>query len=153
MACKEEEEEVSDDVSVLGLMWRSETDELAVIVPEMSCPRTRAELLSTVARPFDPLGLLNPWLVRGKPLFQRSRTEDLAWNDPFLDDLQEAVDTWWRETASKAVWFPRAALICGVGTEPELHVFYDASQSAYCAVVYVLQGGEQRLLPIVTDRP
>lgn len=112
----------------------------------MFCPRTRAELLSTVARPFDPLGLLTPWLVRGKLLFQRSWTEELAWNDLFPDDLQEAVDIWWRETASKAVWFPRAALICGVGTEPEFHVFYDALRSAYCAIVYVLQGGEPRLL-------
>ena len=138
--------DVSDDVTVLGLVWRTETDELAVTVPQMSCPSTRSELLSTVARPFDPLGLLTPWLVRGKILFQRSWTKELTWNEPLPAGLQEEVDIWWRESTSKAVWFPRSALTSDTDSEPEFNVFCDASQSAYCAAVYVTQGGESRLL-------
>lgn len=136
--------DVSADAAVLGLTWRTVSDDLAVTVPEMSCPRTRTELLSTVATPFDPLGLLTPWLVRGKVLFQRSWSEDLAWNDQLPAHLQEEVDIWWRESASKAVWFPRAAVTSDA--EPEFHVFCDASRDAYCAAVYVVQGGESRLL-------
>ena len=143
--------DVSDDVTVLGLVWRTETDELAVTVSQMSCPSTRSELLSTVARPFDPLGLLTPWLVRGKLLFQRSWTKELTWNEPLPADLQEEVDIWWRESTSKAVWFPRSALTSDTDSEPEFIVFCDASQSAYCAAVYVSQGGESRPAPRPVD--
>ncbi|KAF0293362.1 hypothetical protein FJT64_000940 [Amphibalanus amphitrite] len=53
----------------------------------------------TVSKPFDPLGLLTPWLVRGKQLFQRSWTEEqLDWDDRLPLDLQEEVDAWWHDS-------------------------------------------------------
>ncbi|XP_043197889.1 uncharacterized protein LOC122368221 isoform X2 [Amphibalanus amphitrite] len=130
----------SEDSKVLGLAWNTETDRLAVTVPEMLCPRTRSELLSAVAKPFDPLGLLTPWLVRGKALFQRTWSVELTWDEPLPDALQAEVAAWWQDSAGSTVSFPRAAMIgeTSLGT----HVFCDASKTAYCATVYVSQGGE-----------
>ncbi|XP_043242087.1 uncharacterized protein LOC122391851 isoform X2 [Amphibalanus amphitrite] len=140
--------DVSDDAVVLGLMWRTGADDLAVTVPAITRPCSRRDLLSAVSKPFDPLGLLTPWLVRGKQLFQRSWTEEqLDWDDRLPLDLQEEVDAWWHDSVSKTVWFPRSVMTTEAGAEPPLfHVFCDASRSAYCAAVYVLQGGEVHLL-------
>ena len=138
--------DVSEEAKVLGLTWDTGTDRLAVTVPEMSCPRTRRELLSAVAKPFDPLGLLTPWLIAGKELFQRTWTEALSWDDQLPAALQAEVAAWWRDSTSKTVWFPRAASTGEIGPDAEYHVFCDASKVAYCAAIYVSQGGESRLL-------
>ena len=136
----------SEDSKVLGLAWNTETDRLAVTVPEISCPRTRSELLSAVAKPFDPLGLLTPWLVKGKALFQRTWSVELTWDEPLPDALQTEVAAWWQDSAGSTVSFPRAAMIGGTSRGTQYHVFCDASKTAYCATVYVSQGGESQLL-------
>ena len=136
----------SEDSKVLGLLWSTESDHLAVSVPEMPCPRTRCELLSAVAKPYDPLGLLTPWLIRGKVLFQRTWTEALMWDDLLPAALLEEVSVWWLDSAGKTVWFPRAAMAGEIVPRAKYHVFCDASKDAYCAAVYVAQGGESRLL-------
>ena len=48
------------EASVLGLVWDTVTDKLAVTVPQSSCPTTKSGLLSMVAKTFDPLGMLVP---------------------------------------------------------------------------------------------
>ncbi|XP_043230696.1 uncharacterized protein LOC122385999 [Amphibalanus amphitrite] len=136
----------SEDSKVLGLAWNTETDRLAVTVPEMLCPRTWGELLSAVAKPFDPLGLLTPWLVRGKALFQRTWSVELTWDEPLPDALQAEVAAWWQDSAGSTVSFPRAAMIGETSLGTQYHVFCDASKTAYCATVYVSQGGESQLL-------
>ncbi|XP_045130678.1 uncharacterized protein LOC123515858 [Portunus trituberculatus] len=57
----------SDESKVLSLKWDTVADHLAVIIPQQSThPSTKSELLSLVSRPFDPLGVLTPWLIWGK---------------------------------------------------------------------------------------
>ena len=86
------------EASVLGLVWDTVTDKLAVTVPQSSCPTTKSGLLSMVAKTFDPLGMLVPWLIGGKVLFQRTWKDmpNAGWDDPLELDktLQKDVDTW-----------------------------------------------------------
>ena len=56
--------DASPESSLLGMMWSTETDSLGVTIPDVKCPTTKSELLSTAAKPFDPLGMLIPWLIR-----------------------------------------------------------------------------------------
>ena len=137
----------ADDTSVLGLMWSTMLDELAVIVPELSCPTTKRALLSTVSKVFDPLGVLTPWLVKGKCLFQKTWKLMPAgqWEEKLPRDLQEEVRVWWSTSAHQLVRFPRP-FVTSAPQEVVYHVFCDASAVAFCSVVYAVQGGEARIV-------
>ena len=138
---------LSDDEPVLGLQWSTVRDELAVVVPELTCPETKSQLLSAISRPFDPLGVLVPWLIRGKVLFQKTWTAMPlgVWEERLPATLQEEVRAWWSSSARQLLWFPRSFSGSDHG-QVVYHVFCDASTVAFCAVVYVVQGGEARIL-------
>ena len=128
-----------NDGKVLGLLWSTRSDNLAVIVPQVECPTTRSEMLSTVSKLFDPLGMVTPWLIWGKALFQRTwQDAGTLWDSPLSDELQAEVRSWWSSSSGKVIWFPRfagAAELDFYGAS--YHVFCDASRTAYCASVYL----------------
>ena len=136
------------ETSVLGLIWDTKTDELAVTVPEFPCPTTKSELLSVVAKTFDPLGMLSPWLIGGKALFQRTWKDmpNAGWDDPLEQALQRDVESWWKNTEAKTMHFPRALSSEGLCPFTAFHVFCDASEKAYCATVYAVTEGQSRLV-------
>ena len=140
--------DASSDASVLGLKWDTESDSLAVVIPEFPCPSTKSELLSAIAKPFDPLGLLTPWLIGGKILFQSTWkvTPDARWEDPLDEATRAAVESWLRGATGRVVTFPRPLIgeTCDSGVD--FHIFCDASEKAYCAAVYPVHGGESRLV-------
>ena len=144
---------ISDDCGpdngVLGMLWSTESDQLAVVIPELPCPKTKRDLLSIVSKTFDPLGVLTPWLIQGKVLFQRTWTETPApkWDNPLSDKLQKQVDAWWSESSGQTIWFPRSiAVVADESAGGILHVFCDASKQAYCAVVYHVHKGQSKLV-------
>ena len=138
----------SPDSGVLGMLWNTESDRLAVVVPQSSCPRTKRDLLSIVSKTFDPLGVLTPWLIHGKALFQRTWTEEPApkWDEPLSERLQKEVESWWKGSSEQVVWFPRSIDAVGEGSDGVFHVFCDASKQAYCAVVYHVNDGHSKLV-------
>ncbi|XP_043208639.1 uncharacterized protein LOC122374128 isoform X1 [Amphibalanus amphitrite] len=137
----------TEDEKVLGLLWSTRSDRLAVTVPQVTCPGTRTELLSAVSRPFDPLGVVTPWLIWGKALFQRTWLDaQCTWDSPLSGELQTEVRAWWRDSPGRVIWFPRLAGARDDQSGATFHVFCDASRTAYCAVVYVVQGGEPALV-------
>ncbi|XP_043242854.1 uncharacterized protein LOC122392251 [Amphibalanus amphitrite] len=103
-------------------------------------------MLSLLSKPFDPLGVLSPWLVVGRSLFQRTWGVGctVSWDEELPPQLQEELAEWLTHAPDRTVWFPRALLTndCDV----TYHVFCDASKKAYCCVIYAVQGGESRLL-------
>ena len=138
----------SSDASVLGLRWDTGTDRLAVVIPDFSCPSTKSELLSAVAKPFDPLGLLTPWLIGGKVLFQRTWKDmpKAKWDDTLTEVIQKEVESWWKNVTGRNVSFPRPLIPGGYCSDVTFHIFCDASEKAYCAAVYAVHGGESGLV-------
>ena len=136
------------DSKVLGMIWSTEADRLAVTVPDLPCPTTKSELLSMISRIFDPLGVLVPWLIGGKVLFQRMWNEapSSKWDDALPDDLQREVKHWWKNSPNHRVWFPRQLTDAGQSQHGEFHVFCDASKQAYCCAVYLVTDRESRLV-------
>jgi len=129
-----------EDYSVvhsLGLSWELHEDAFEF---SFSCTSlettTKRQVLSAIAKLFDPLGLISPIIIKAKILMQELWTLRLGWDDP----LPSAINTKWitflRNLQDLSLLkFPR-----WIGYKAEHHVeihgFSDASPQAIAAVVY-----------------
>lgn len=98
---------------------------------------TKRYIMSIISQIFDPLGLLSCATVTAKVLLQRLWLLKTGWDDELPSDVRH---TWQAFVGSlptlRALRIPRHV----IGDNPiyvELHVFTDASESAYGACVYV----------------
>ncbi|XP_050679336.1 uncharacterized protein LOC126975461 [Leptidea sinapis] len=100
-------------------------------------PVTKRLILSIVSQIFDPLGLLSPAVIVGKVLLQRLWLLKSEWDDPIPTDI---IHTWNSIVDSlsylSTIKVPRHAFQCNA-LRTELHIFTDASQTAYGACAYV----------------
>ncbi|XP_052849035.1 uncharacterized protein LOC128260253 [Drosophila gunungcola] len=121
---------------VLGIHWDPKQDTLSFKVCLSSNPKnSKRQVLSDVARIFDPLGVLSPVVVQFKILFQELWLLDLCWDT----ELPPKVAEWWNKcrndlNALQELRMPR--FIDNKENHIELHGFSDASIKAYSAVVY-----------------
>eukprot|EP00794_Sanderia_malayensis_P012361 gene12361-biopygen9857 len=132
---------------VLGLTWDNQKDliefELCKIGKEinnMHCT-TKRGILSILASLFDPLGLTSPVAVTAKIIFQELCLEKLNWDDPLPKDKCLRWEAWLRDLLdTKSILVNR----CIINTNAEdiisceLHGFADASQKAYCGMVFLV---------------
>lgn len=142
------------NMSILGMVWNTDTDTLSVSQPKFRTYEilTKRKLLSLVSSVFDPLGLLSPITIKGKLLMQRAWLEKLEWDVA----LPEQYETEWKDLqveleSVQSCSFPRS-----VGCElsvKELHVFCDASLKAYGAVAYLVSKDKSKFVShLVTSR-
>ncbi|GBM23200.1 hypothetical protein AVEN_159881-1 [Araneus ventricosus] len=70
-------------VKTLGLAWKSNEDKIIfkVSVKEQSV-YTKGDVLSIIAKLFDPPGLLGPVICKAKIFLQRLWLEKVNWDDP-----------------------------------------------------------------------
>uniref|UniRef100_A0A6B0VB60 Putative transposable element n=1 Tax=Ixodes ricinus TaxID=34613 RepID=A0A6B0VB60_IXORI len=140
----------SEPKGVLGLLWRRDTDTLAVPVERVlnfvTCSgRTKRYVLRAAARVFDPLGLLAPFVIRVKVLFQRIWECGLGWDDDLTDEL--LVE--WRRWSAELPQIQTVLIRRCVMKEPreivsslQLHIFCDASPVAYGTCAYLRVEGK-----------
>ena len=102
---------------------------------------TKRNVIQFASSIFDPLGLINPLVVKFKLLFQKLCTRNLQWDERITDDLLKI----WQELItdlreSSEIRFHRAYYGSNE-TDPvtshELHGFCDASQDAYGCCIYL----------------
>ena len=81
--------EMMEPSNVLGMLWDTQSDKLAVTDPDVNTPTTRRELISAISKVFDPLGVLSPWLIRGKSLVQSTWLElkSTSWDYHLSSDI------------------------------------------------------------------
>ncbi|GFY11148.1 uncharacterized protein TNCV_4471341 [Trichonephila clavipes] len=102
---------------------------------ELKDSYTKTCVLSTIARLFDPLGLLGPVVARAKIFMQSLWSLKIDWIDElpserakewhrFLEDFNSV-----RSISGRCIVHPQA-------TRVELHGFADASEKCYGAVIY-----------------
>ncbi|GFU62343.1 integrase catalytic domain-containing protein [Trichonephila clavipes] len=82
----------STETKILGLLWKPHPDSFAFKIPPMTSNSdnlivTNKSIISTIARIFDPLGLIGPIITRAKILLQSLRQLKLDWNDPLPSNL------------------------------------------------------------------
>ncbi|GBN40280.1 hypothetical protein AVEN_182684-1 [Araneus ventricosus] len=125
-----------EETKTLGVFWKSKTDCFCFKVASEEFGVTKRLVLSTIARVFDPLGILGPVVTKAKIFLQKLWLLNLKWDDPlpakdadewlqFSSALQNVIDI----EDDRCILLPKPDLI-------EIHGFADASEAAYGAAVY-----------------
>ena len=127
----------------LGLVWRFKSDTLCYRHPKIE-PRkyvTMRSIYSTLASQYDPLGYIIPYTTRAKVLVRDLWTEKKGWDDPLPESLAAKWKEWEQELPNlQQIEFPRSYFPPSVSltnSKISLHVFCDASETAYGAVAYL----------------
>ena len=131
---------------VLGVCWLPESDKLmfkaeplAVLGAQLE--ETKRNILKVAARFFDPLGLLTPFSVRAKMILKELWKAGIGWDQPIGHSASRKWEKWLQELGKlDGLAVPRSyGLLANL--RYQMHVFCDASQHAYAAVVYVRTDG------------
>ena len=129
---------------VLGLIWDCvkdliKYDLLKPVEGLQNKQLTKRNLLSTLAKIFDPLGLISCVIVLMKILFQQLCVDNVSWDEELAGKHAKLYLDWIEDlkrvetiTLSRCVY----SNVSGDVQSYELHGFGDASEKAYCAVVY-----------------
>ncbi|XP_062703565.1 uncharacterized protein LOC134286020 [Aedes albopictus] len=142
--------EKEDNVeSVLGMKWIRTGDDLTYnfvvrgnlgYALDQSHRPSKREVLRVVMSLFDPLGLISFFIIHGKTLMQDIWASGVDWDEPIDAELCEQ---WWRWTALlpglNSIRIPRCYFVAAdyqSYSALQIHVFVDASKSAYACVVY-----------------
>ncbi|GFQ93659.1 integrase catalytic domain-containing protein [Trichonephila clavata] len=132
----------STETKTLGLLWKPHPDSFAFKISPMtsSCDSlivTKKSVISTIARIFDPLGLIGPVITRAKILLQSLWQLKLDWNDPLPSNLV----SYWKSfidalESINCLNIPRYCLQ-DKSIRTELHGFSDSFEKAYGAALYL----------------
>lgn len=128
----------TNETKTLGILWKPQIDCFGFNLKiEYFEKYSKRDVLSQIARVFDPLGLIGPIITRAKVFLQKLWLLKIDWCD-FLP-LKENAE--WNDflTSLKVVnrfSVPRCILIEQY-VSVELHGFSDASELAYGAAIYV----------------
>ncbi|XP_077258528.1 uncharacterized protein LOC143895349 [Temnothorax americanus] len=120
---------LGDQVKTLGLYWDVAADSLLyrVNVAPIDKKVTKRKVLSIIAQIYDPLGLINPVVVRAKIMLQRLWQCKVGWDESLPEDLHTAWLSYYRQLKMlEEVRVPRRIVL----TAPiriEVHSFCDAS--------------------------
>ncbi|XP_028414392.1 uncharacterized protein LOC114537542 [Dendronephthya gigantea] len=74
---------------LLGLKWDKTTDTMSVEFPASAPATTKRELLASLAKIYDPLGLASPIKLQGKLVFRDVCDSKIGWDSNLPDNLQK----------------------------------------------------------------
>ncbi|GFY12001.1 DUF1758 domain-containing protein [Trichonephila clavipes] len=78
-------------MKILGIIWNSKEDTFRINrSPPNEVRPTKRQLLSTIAKIYDPLGFLSPTTIQLKILMQDIWKENISWDDPVTDCISES---------------------------------------------------------------
>ena len=130
------------ETKVLGLFWDSETDEFhygGIKIP-VEVVVTKRLILSCIARVFDPLGYISPYIIKAKILFQEAWFQGLEWDQEVTPQINEEFKKWIEGLQEIKDHFKvKRQYIQNRYTDEDksLTVFCDASEKAYGAAIYL----------------
>ncbi|XP_018303517.1 uncharacterized protein [Mycetomoellerius zeteki] len=127
------------EIPVLGLFWNVREDMLMLSPTTLSQKTpvkvTKREILSFTQKIFDPLGVTCRVQLKPKLLLKRLWNKNTDWDVEVENNDKEAFQQWQQELEHlRHLKIPRWAL---KNSETlSLHLFVDASQTAYGAVIF-----------------
>ena len=148
-----EQHEITTTQRVLGVFWDKVKDELGVVPLDLKeGVQTKRQLLSAIAKVYDPLGMVAPLVLQGRLIFQEIIRRDGVenWDERLLQGDSNNVKCWLAGLcAIERVRIPRNL----VGSEDviglQLHIFGDASEFGHAAVAYarlLMKSGDKRCI-------
>lgn len=130
---------------VLGLIWKPDSDELTFNLNLARLPQdamdnerpTKREALRIIMSVFDPLGFASPVTSRPRQLLQEIWRRGTEWDQPIDADLAAQ----WRDAMGHLkqlanTSLPRCHPHYSDAANLQLHVFVDASETAFAAALY-----------------
>ncbi|XP_073841572.1 uncharacterized protein [Musca autumnalis] len=130
-----------DDKSIaktLGIRWNAASDTFYFITEKINNKNsfTKREVLSVIARLFDPLGWLAPVIITAKIFMQQLWLDEIKWDD----HLKPISLMRWKSFLSNYVHIDKISIPRWVKYSPEctieFHGFCDSSELAYAAALY-----------------
>ncbi|XP_046857876.1 uncharacterized protein LOC124451299 [Xenia sp. Carnegie-2017] len=138
----------NDCAKVLGIGWDCDNDlftfDLRKFVEDLGdkTKLTKRSLLSALAKIFDPLGLISAVIILMKILFQQLCVDKVDWDDK-IEGKHAKIYLEWIEDLVRVQRIKINRCVYSEVIERvescELHGFGDASEKAYCAVVYFVR--------------
>ena len=98
-ATENEDEELreSDETSSLGIRWDPSTD-LFILKRYSSIVKfnddTKTAVASLLARPFDSMGLISPFILLARKILKQTSEENLGWKDKLTGEMLKLWQ-WW----------------------------------------------------------
>ncbi|GFT24228.1 integrase catalytic domain-containing protein [Trichonephila clavipes] len=125
-------------VKTLGMLWDPKVDCLTYKVKISDKVNfSKRDVLSEIARLYDPLGLIGPIVTKAKIFIQELWKIKLDWSEQLPPDAMEEWMNFYQKLAKVNNFkIPRCILLPST-IRIEIHGFSDASERAYAAVVYI----------------
>lgn len=133
---------------VLGLYWNTNDDtfrfhlkfhKFAKETLDLDKPLTKRQILAIVMSVFDPFGFLANFLIYSKILLQNTWKAKIGWDEPLPQQLHLQWKLWWTELAEVNKFQVQRCYSANIpkAESIQLHIFTDASESAFAAVGYL----------------
>jgi len=129
---------------VLGMIWDCKNDTITFrtrVPADQPPPRKVREALKLLASTYDPLGVIAPFVLKGKRVWQQIWNKTKDYNKEIPEDLLQEFVMWMEglhaiKDLSIPRWlgFPKDAKV-------ELHIASDAAITGMAAVAYFVQRG------------
>ncbi|KIH55161.1 Pao retrotransposon peptidase [Ancylostoma duodenale] len=139
---EQEKSKVDEQCKILGVTWRTTTDKFEIHLSRCTTETTwtKRRVLQKVASTYDPFGWISPVVLVGKIFIQKLWTENITWDESLpqhlLEEWTQIIESW----ILSLVTFPRLLIQDNApDAKYDIHVFTDASQSAYSASSYLLE--------------
>ncbi|GFW33340.1 integrase catalytic domain-containing protein [Trichonephila clavipes] len=125
-------------VKTLGMLWDPKVDCLTYKVKISDKVNfSKRDVLSEIARLYDPLGLIGPIVTKAKIFIQELWKIKLDWSEQLPPDaMEEWMNFYQKLSEVNNFKIPRCILLPAT-IRIEIHGFSDASERAYAAVVYI----------------
>lgn len=121
---------------LLGVKWNKSEYTIAMQFPSASSAPTKCEVLSKLAKVYDPLGLASPTTLQGKQIYCEVCDYKVSWDTTIPENLRSRWQKWGQslppEVPTRRALAPYQQPVNSV----ELHVFGDASTYRIGAAVY-----------------
>ncbi|XP_059223054.1 uncharacterized protein LOC131996886 [Stomoxys calcitrans] len=123
----------------LGIQWNALKDCFSYKIEpiEKQLDITKRKILSTVAKIFDPAGWISPIIIQSKMLLQHLWLEGTKWDE----SVKPNTLLKWNQFVDNIQLIPNIHIPRWVKFAPlvstQIHGFCDASEKAYCAVIYL----------------
>ena len=134
---------VSEQGRILGVRWSPELDAFSFDGSQIQSDvaPTKRVILSCIMRLYDPIGLMTPFVMAAKLIFQEVWRMGLSWDEFLPEEVAVEFQMWLEGLSVLRSWtIPRRLAPdtpwCGL-VNVQLHAFCDASEKAYGAAIYL----------------